>query len=90
MGNLVSFSKPKSGATNFHQLSAFDIDKQDVKFSSLDGKVKFNLFVVARLAKQSQTAWCLMLTSSLRKVMMPNVSCFFPEQVVLVVNVASK
>ncbi|EFN56130.1 hypothetical protein CHLNCDRAFT_48733 [Chlorella variabilis] len=39
MGNLVSFTTPKCEATNYHQLSALDIDKQPVDFSSLDGKV---------------------------------------------------
>ena len=39
MGNLVSFSAPRSEATNYHQLSALDIDKQSVDFSSLAGKV---------------------------------------------------
>ncbi|PRW39381.1 Cation efflux system related [Chlorella sorokiniana] len=35
----ISFSTPSSDATNFHQLSALDIDKQAVDFASLDGKV---------------------------------------------------
>lgn len=39
MGNLVSFSSPSTEATNFHQLSALDIDKQPVDFASLAGKV---------------------------------------------------
>ncbi len=39
MGNIVSFSSPSSEATNFHQLSALDIDKQPVDFASLAGKV---------------------------------------------------
>ena len=40
MGNLVSFTTPKSEAANFHALSALDIDKQSVDFSAVDGKVK--------------------------------------------------
>ncbi len=39
MGNLVSFSTPKSDVKNFHELSALDIDKKNVDFSALDGKV---------------------------------------------------
>lgn len=38
MGNVVSFSTPKTDADNFHQLSALDIDKQAVNFATLDGK----------------------------------------------------
>jgi glutathione peroxidase-family protein len=33
------FSAPKTEATNFHQLSALDIDKKPVDFASLEGKV---------------------------------------------------
>ena len=40
MGNLVSFSTPKSEAANFHALSALDIDKQNVDFSAVNGKVR--------------------------------------------------
>lgn len=40
MGNLVSFTKPRSEVTNYHALSALDIDKQNVDFSSLNGKVR--------------------------------------------------
>ena len=39
MGNLVSLSTPKTEASNFHQLSALDIDKQQVQFNTLEGKV---------------------------------------------------
>lgn len=39
MGNLVSFSTPRSEVQNYHALSALDIDKQNVDFSSLNGKV---------------------------------------------------
>lgn len=35
----MSFSAPSSGVTNYHQLSALDIDKQNVDFKTLDGKV---------------------------------------------------
>ncbi len=40
MGNLVSFSTPMSDVSNFHKLSALDIDKQNVDFSTLDGKAR--------------------------------------------------
>jgi hypothetical protein len=40
MGNLVSFTTPKSEAANFHALSALDIDKLNVEFSTVDGKVR--------------------------------------------------
>jgi hypothetical protein len=40
MGNLVSFSTPKTDVRNYHDLSALDIDKQEVPFSSLKGKVR--------------------------------------------------
>lgn len=33
------FSAPKTETTNFHQLSALDIDKKPVDFASLEGKV---------------------------------------------------
>ena len=39
MGNLVSFSTPKSEVSSFHALSALDIDKKTVEFDSLSGKV---------------------------------------------------
>lgn len=35
----VSFSSPSSEVTNFHQLSALDIDKKEVNFNTVDGKV---------------------------------------------------
>eukprot|EP00887_Chlorella_sp_A99_P003224 scaffold9.g3224.t1 len=38
LGNLFSFSTPQSNVSNFHQLSALDIDKRPVDFSTLDGK----------------------------------------------------
>lgn len=77
MGNLVSFSTPKSEATNFHQLSALDIDKAPVDFASLDGKVGAG-------AAPAHHEWQAALS---RPVCSPPE--IFP-QVVLVSNVASK
>lgn len=33
------FSSPKTEVTNFHELSALDIDKKSFDFASLSGKV---------------------------------------------------
>lgn len=77
MGNLVSFTTPKCEATNYHQLSALDIDKQPVDFSSLDGKVRR----VASAGSPSATG-----RADCRRRLVLGAAL----QVVLVVNVASK
>lgn len=61
MGNLVSFTKPRSDVTNYHALSALDIDKKNVDFSSLNGKVWQRLspqqgFCVAAASAQTKHA----------------------------------
>lgn len=40
MGGMVSLAKPQSAVTNYHELTALDIDKNPVDFKTLRGKVQ--------------------------------------------------
>ena len=60
------FSTPSTEVTNYHQLSALDIDKQNVDFSTLDGKVRRpNLGCTAWLAGWAPTILHPLIASSL-------------------------